>query len=542
MRKTFIALLFVFLLLACNLVAQDVNKFRVRVRTVLSGTEEYQLAKAADGYHLTGKSHMQQGARTIDMTHEQTLAPDLTLVRYKLQVGNGEQVIEAWRDGHNIQIKVSAGGQQPTKTVPFAPAMLVLDNLVTAHFQVLLDRMAASSPPLSSFTAVVPQVMAAIPAKVTAAGEEAATLDGNPIRAQKYTLQVANSLTEFWAEAGTHRLMRIYVPLQDVEQVREGFALAPKPEPKKEGAAAFVERNLEFPSADLKVPATLCLPANVTGKVPIVIFVHGSGSQAGDRDETIGPNKPFRDLAHGLAAAGIGTLRYEKRTYAFKTKIDRKTFTVEDETIHDAVAAMQFARTLPEIDPARVFVLGHSQGAMFAPTIAERAQGRGAIMMAAAERPLDQVIPEQTAFQMKLVGRSDQEIAAEVDGLKKAFARVRSGEAQDDEVVFNAPAHYWRDFLKRDPLADLKNLKAPVLLLQGGKDVQVLKADYDLALQALAAKPPEMREAHFFPELNHLFIPVQGQPTGAEYGLAGHIPPEVIQTIATWVNKQGAAK
>jgi hypothetical protein len=188
-----------------------------------------------------------------------------------------------------------------------------------------------------------------------------------------------------------------------------------------------------------------------------------------------------------------------------------------------------------------VFVLGHSQGATFAPTIAERGQVRGAILMAPAERPFDEVIPGQVAFQLKLAGQSDTDIAAQIDQMKKDFARVRSGEAKDDEVVFLARVHYWRDFLARDPLAALASVKVPVLLLQGGKDVQVLKADYDLAVKALASKPADLREAHFFPNLNHLFMPVEGQPTGAEYGIASHVAPEVIETIAKWVAKRGGA-
>lgn len=537
MRRLWICMLSVLVMLSARAAAQETNKFRLRVGSIMTGTEEYEITKTADGCRLAGKLHTQIGDRSMDATHEQTLTPDLTLVRYKLQAG-GNQVIEAWREGDQILMRVSASGKEQTKTVPFTPAALVLDNMITAHYQVLLDSIAKSGT-ASPWTFVVPQALVAISGKISKAGDEPATLNGQSIRVQKYTLQAASLLTEFWAEVETNRLMRVFVPVQDVELVREGFALSPKAKSEPAASAAFVERSVEFLSGSLKFPGTLCLPANAGGKVPVVVMVHGSGPN--DRDETIGPNKPFRDLAQGLAAAGIGSLRYDKRTFAFKGKLDVKTLTVEEETIADAVAALQFARTLPEADPKRIFVLGHSQGAMFAPVIAGRAETRGAILMAASERPLDQVIAEQLAFQLKLAGMSDQEITAKLDELKKSFARVRSGEAKEDEVVFYAPVHYWRDFLSRDPQAALKNLKAPVLVLQGGKDIQVPKVDYDLALQALASKPPEMREAHFFPNLSHLFLPVEGQPTGAEYGIEAHIPQEVIQTIASWVMKQGGA-
>jgi pimeloyl-ACP methyl ester carboxylesterase len=520
------------LLVAATALAQDSNVFRLRVGTAMTGTEEYQIAKSADGYRLTGKVHTVRPGATLDVTHELVLAADRTLVRYKLEVAG--QAIEAWRDGDSIQAKVSAGGQSQTKTFPFTPATVVADNLVSAHLQLLLDRVAASSDATVPMTLLVPQAMAAIPGNVTKGAEEPATLNGRAIRVRKYSLEVANVLEEMWAETGTNRLMQVTVPMQQVDIVREGFALAPAKEPVSTAAAAFTERPLEVVNGAVRLPGTLCLPAKPTGKVALAVLVHGSGPN--DRDETIGPNKPFRDLAEGLAAAEIGTLRYDKRTFALKGKLAVATLTVEEETIADAVAAIQLARTLPEVDAARVFVLGHSQGAMFGPVIADRARARGAILMAPAERPLDQVIPEQVRFQMKLAGRSDAEADAQVSEMKRAFARVRSGEAKDDEMVFGASARYWRDYLGRDTRAALAAVKAPVLLLQGGMDVQVLKADYDLALQALSAKPPAMREAHFFPSLNHLFMPVEGQATGAEYGRASHVSPEVIQVIAKWID------
>ena len=313
------------------------NKFHFRMAGREMGTEAYELTKTADGYRLSGTLHMLVPAPT-DLTHELQLTPDLGFQRYKLTVAGGAQVIEAWREGDKIQLKANAGGQEKTKTLPLpAGQFVLLDNMISGHLQVLLNSLGGKAPS-GAWTFLVPQAMTAIPGRVASVAEESATLEGKPIRARKYTIEVANVLEEMWAETGSNRLMRVYVPLQKAEFVREGFVLTPPPEAKPDAAAGFVEREVQFPRGALKFPATLCLPANAKGKVAMVVLVHGSGPN--DRDETIGPNKPFRDIAHGLAAAGIGTLRYDKRTYAFKNQIDPKTLTVEEETIADAVAGI----------------------------------------------------------------------------------------------------------------------------------------------------------------------------------------------------------
>jgi uncharacterized protein len=531
-------------LLGSTLDAAEMNRFRLQVGASMSGTDEYTIARTADGFVVAGNSRRTAGGQTIEMKLGQSLAPDRSLRRYALQTTtpSGQQTADALRDGGTVEMKVVATGSPRSRKVPFTPGAVLLDNLVTAHFQLLLDQI-GGKPPTEPMTFLVPQALVAVPGKVALEGEEAGTLDGKPVRVKKYSIELPGVLELVWAEAETNLLMRVEVPLQKVEMVREGFALAPKASARPAGPAAplsFTERDLKFPSGSLSFPATLCLPAGAKGKVPVVVLVHGSGAH--DRDETIGPNKPFRDLARGLAAEGIATLRYEKRTHAFLAQINPSTLTLDDETIDDAVAALAFARTLPEADPGKVFILGHSQGATFSPVIAERGKARGAILMAAMERPVDQTIQEQIAFQGKRAGKPDEEIAKQVDGLKKTFARVRSGEAPDQEMVFLANALYWRSFLSHDTLAELRRLQAPVLLLQGGKDVQVLKVDYDLARQALAGKAPEMAEAHWFPDLNHLFFPVEGDPTGAEYGREANIPAEVIRTIGAWVRKQGGAR
>src|SRR5262249_57372826 len=118
------------------------------------------------------------------------------------------------------------------------------------------------------------------------------------------------------------------------------------------------------------------------GPFPGVGLAHGSGPN--DRDETIAQNKPFKDLALGLASRGIAVLRYDKRTKVYPAKMAGLAgLTVKDEVVDDAIAAASMLRSQPRIDPARVFVLGHSLGGMLVPRIAAAdAKLAGVIVMA----------------------------------------------------------------------------------------------------------------------------------------------------------------
>jgi hypothetical protein len=118
----------------------------------------------------------------------------------------------------------------------------------------------------------------------------------------------------------------------------------------------FQEKAVIVGTGEWPLPGTLSLPVG-DGPFHVVVLVHGSGPQ--DRDETIGPNKPFRDLAWGLASRGIAVLRYEKRTKEHATKCAalQGNLTVYEETIEDALAAVSLLRETEGIDAKRIFVL-----------------------------------------------------------------------------------------------------------------------------------------------------------------------------------------
>ena len=303
---------------------------------------------------------------------------------------------------------------------------------------------------------------------------------------------------------------------------------------------AFREQDVTVGSGEWALPGTLALPVG-NGPFPAVVLVHGSGPH--DRDETVGPNRPFRDLAWGLASRGIAVLRYEKRTKAHSVKFTAEMvakLTVKEETIDDALSAVSLLRETKGIDPARIYVLGHSLGAMVLPRIAS-ADPRiaGLIVMAGPTRPLEDVILDQVNYINGLDGTVSDTEKASMDSLKVQAARAKdpalSSATPAESLPLGLPAAYWIDLRGYEPAEAAKALKQPMLVLQGGRDYQVTSTDFEGWRAALGSRPDVVLK--LYPNLNHLFAEGDGMGTPAEYGREGHVAEPVITDIAGWIVK-----
>ena len=296
--------------------------------------------------------------------------------------------------------------------------------------------------------------------------------------------------------------------------------------PEYSQPATFKEREVTVGQGEWKLSGTLTVPVGA-GPFPAVVLVHGSGPN--DRDETVGGAKVFKDLAEGLASRGIVVLRYEKRTMQYRARIASiAKFTVQEETVEDAVQALAVVRSQAEVNGQRVFVIGHSLGAYVAPRIAEQ-DGKlaGIVLMAGNVRPIEDLLVEQVTY-MGIKG--DQ-----LDRAKDLQVKVKKLEPGDEDspALGGIPVSYWVDLKDYDPAAAAKKLAIPLLILQGERDYQVTMTDFALWKAAVGgAKGVVMKS---YPALNHLFVAGEGKSLPAEYSKPGHVALAVIDDIARFV-------
>ena len=274
-----------------------------------------------------------------------------------------------------------------------------------------------------------------------------------------------------------------------------------------------------------KLPGTLTIPTGA-GPFPAVVLLAGSGPN--DRDETIFSNHVFKDIAEGLSTRGIVVLRYDKRTYAYKT-LDPQKVTVKEEVIDDGVAAVKLLRARPEVAHDRIFVVGHSLGAMMAPEVASKARPvAGIVMLAPSGRKLPAVVVQQ----IRDVGQASPEQLAELERQANEISAHKMPPAQ---FFFGAPALYYYDLDARDEVALARNLDVPILILHGGRDYQVI--DEDIRNWQTGLKGDAKVHVETFPSLNHLFIAGTGKPGPAEYQTPGHVDGAVIGAIADFIEQ-----
>ncbi|MFQ6617842.1 MAG: alpha/beta fold hydrolase, partial [Fidelibacterota bacterium] len=296
----------------------------------------------------------------------------------------------------------------------------------------------------------------------------------------------------------------------------------------------FKEVEISFGKDPWKLPGTLTIP-KAKGPFPATILVHGSGPH--DRDETIGPNRPFRDIAWGLSSQGIVVLRYDKRTYVHGKRMQPSEITVEEEVIQDAIEALRFLNKRDEVKKGGVFLIGHSLGATLAPEIAFRYKDlAGIIMLAGIARPLEEVTYEQVTYISSLKPQLSQTEKEELNSLLTKLKSIQEGGFPENEMLLGMSGKYFYDLRKRNQIDFAKRLKVPIFILQGERDYQSTMVDFNLWQKAIGKNANVTMKS--YPDLNHLFMTGEGKATPDEYLKSGHVEGKIIEDMINWINSR----
>ncbi len=290
---------------------------------------------------------------------------------------------------------------------------------------------------------------------------------------------------------------------------------------------------------DLPLDGVLTLPVGVD-KPAVVILVQGSGQS--DKDETIFVNRPFADIAHGLAEKGIATLRYDKRYFRYPDKATA-AIRVEDEILEDVFAAIDVMKNDDRVDSQRIYVLGHSLGGCMTPAIAAiNPDLAGIISMAGSLRPLFEISYDQNQELIRNIDRNtltkeqNQLLDEQIAQIEKDIAILRGDmeNIPDDTILLGLPAVYYKSVKNNSGIVFIDMVKCPILVLQGSADFQVYPdVDYVLWEEKLAGR--NNVTFRLYDNLNHLMMTTNGIRDISDYQTPNKVDQRVIDDIAAFV-------
>lgn len=291
----------------------------------------------------------------------------------------------------------------------------------------------------------------------------------------------------------------------------------PIPEPP------FLAEEVRFPSDGLSLVGTLTLPSGAAS-VPAVVIVPGSGPI--DRDGRFVPSPSllppvYQSWAEQMSADQIAVLRYDKR-FLTHSSVDPLELSQEDQ-IRDIVSAVRYLRSREEIDPARIYILGHSEGASLAPVAAARAEVRGVLAAVALAFPVDSLVLAQL--------RANPETPPSlIEEVEQGFRALRKGEFPEGGDILGAGEAYWREWILYTQKADsiALALRKPMVVIQGLADENLPGWTLQRNVQEwteISARSG-LVEFHTYPGVSHALL-AEG---------TGQVAEPVIAEMVQWVH------
>ena len=449
------------------------------------------------------------------------------------------QTVHTVIEGTNARSDVTVAGQTTQKTDAVDPnALLVLATNFFGPYEALAARVrtAAAGTDLPAY-AEGPMISFMIRVGESAPEQIQTTARLVTVRRTALTMVLPGSNIDasIWTD-DLGRMVRFNVPGQSLDVVREDIAAVSS---RTVTISRPNDERVTIPGNGFTLAGTISRPASssTATRLPAVVLVGGSGPT--DRDSLVFGVPILGEIAGSLADAGFVTIRYDKRGVGQSGgRAESATFA---DYAEDARAAVRFLADRKDVDPKRIAILGHSEGGLVALIAADKEKRIAAVVLIATPgmRGTDVILAQQQRAldRMKL---SPEERQAKVDEQKKINEAVVSGNlsqlpANVRRAVDSGEA---QSLFTADPEKLIKEVRQPILIVQGELDAQVESKNADL-LEAMAKKRKNGAvDVVKVPGVNHLLTPAT---TGEvdEYGSLRdkHVAASVTQPIATWLQK-----
>jgi dienelactone hydrolase len=300
----------------------------------------------------------------------------------------------------------------------------------------------------------------------------------------------------------------------------------------------FLERKITVVNGMYDLPGILAMP-NHAGKMPLVSILPEAGPT--DKDGSYEENKPYKDLAWGLASKGIAVFRFEKRSnnygiFLLKDKAAYETFTPREDLLIDLYKIIDSLKTLPDVNPDKIFILGHGQGGMLAPLVAkERKDIAGIVMMGANAKRTQEMMIDQYKYLSKVSPEKKPEYDEQTRNAIRSMDKKLNPLTEHHLMPYDVQATYWVWLNQYPHLEISQKLNKPQFVLHGERDYQANMENYELWKKTLQKNSKAI--VKLYPRLNHLFYAGDAQSTYSEYYLKSNIPENVITDIGDWLKK-----
>ncbi len=509
------------------------------------GREEAAVVRQADGWIVRGTSRIGAPVDIVSRQAEIRYDGDWRPLSMTLDgtVRGTETMVRTTFAGGKATSEITVAGVSSSKADPVTPYAIVLPNAFLGSYAALARRLPGSAAGAEFRGYIAPQ--AEIPFRVDGVFSERIETPQRAISATRYALSMSNQggalQMSVWTDS-SGALLRLSVPAQMLEVAREDIASAAT---RTTSFSLPNDEALRIPAAGFTLAGAVTRPANAKGLLPALVLIGGSGPI--DRDGFVAGIPVLGQMAHAFVDAGFLVIRYDKRGVG-QSGGRTETATLADYA-EDVRAILQWLDDQKDVDDHRIGLVGHSEGAWIAMTVASRDDRVAAVALVAGGSTTGaELVLEQQRHVLERLKTPDADAAAKIALQKRINEAVITGKGWDDipaEVRQAAETPWFQNFLAFDPARVMRDVRQPVLIVQGALDMQVPTHHAEkLAELARARKRQVTVDMAIVPGVNHLLVPATTGEVDEYASLAGkEVSGAATSAISAWMAKQlGSAR